>query len=331
MTTEFFSRYMLSKIAQALGTNEHISHDALDNLWMGFGDDSKLIDSTKAKKANEMVEKIAKKNYADDDFIQIINEVFYHDARSEERRENNSFKLIEKQLQKDGFVLDENGLYPPNPGNSTKRKFATSIRREEQVFNTDIRSKFTKDWETSPTPAVSNHVQSIDSRKVFIVHGRDMKTKEILEQFLRYIEVSPLDWAEARRLTRSSSPTTLEIVQAGLNNAQAIVVVFTPDDEAKLKNEFHHPFDGSDEVVVTGQARQNVILEAGMALGIDARRTILVRRGKTRDISDIAGMHWLNLTNDWDDRMMLVDALESAGVTLNKNRNMTDSLAGSFD
>lgn len=331
MSTEFFSRYMLSKIAQALGTNEYISHDALDNLWMGFGDNSELADATKAKKANEMVDKIAKKNYADNDFIQIINEVFYHDAKSEKRRENSAFKLIEKQLQKDGFVLDTDGLNPPSPGRSTKQRVADPFNSVQKVSNADIWPNAPKDWDTIPTPAVANQTQVVDSRKVFIVHGRDVKTKETLEQFLRYIEVSPLDWAEARRLTRSSSPTTLEIVQAGLNHAQAIIVIFTPDDEARLKNEFHHPFDGSDEVAVTGQARQNVILEAGMALGIDAKRTVLVRRGKTREISDIAGMHWLNLTNEWTDRMMLVDALESAGVTLSKNRDLTDSRAGLYN
>ncbi|MHA6969373.1 TIR domain-containing protein (plasmid) [Glutamicibacter bergerei] len=330
MTTEFFSRYMLSKIAQALGTNEHITHDALSTIWMGFGDHSEISDSTKAKRAIEMVEKIAKKTQADSDFMQIINEIFYYDAKSEERREHPAFKQIENQLLRDGFVSDEQGINPPIFTGSNQQKTAEPVSPEPKVVDKKVWPEPQKTWDGSFEDVKTTPTQSKDPRKVFIVHGRDTQTKDTLEQFLRYIEVSSLDWAEARRLTNSSSPTTLEIVQAGLNNAQAVIVIFTPDDEARLKDEFHNPFDGYDERKPTGQARQNVILEAGMALGIDAKRTVLVRRGKTRDISDIAGMHWLNLNNEWNDRSMLVDALVSAGVTVSRNRNFTHAHAGLY-
>lgn len=172
--------------------------------------------------------------------------------------------------------------------------------------------------------------QTRDPRKVFIVYGRDTKTRDTLGRFLRHLDAWPIDWIEARKLAGKASPTTMDVVEAGLSNAQAIIVLFTPDDEARLKNDYHKSDDGVHETHVTGQARQNVILEAGMALGMARQRTILVRRGKTRDISDIAGINWIDLTDSWEDRQILVDALKHAGVAIKTDRNLNDPSIGSF-
>jgi len=66
-------------------------------------------------------------------------------------------------------------------------------------------------------------------------------------------------------------------------------VLFTPDDEARQRDEFHTPHDEAYETELTPQARPNVLFEAGMAMGRDERRTILVQLGKVRPFSDIAG------------------------------------------
>ncbi|UUX60468.1 nucleotide-binding protein [Glutamicibacter halophytocola] len=330
MALKVFTQYMLSKIAQALGSNDYISHDALDNIWMGFGDNSALSDSTKAKKANEMVQKISRKPLADAELVQILNEVFYHDAKADSRKENSSFKLLKNQLLEVGFTAGLEGFKLPSIDLVTQNTHAKPNFSEPKPSDKYAWAEPQKPWGDILTSVKQQTMQNKDPRKVFIVHGRDMETKSTLEQFLRYIEVSPLDWTEARDLTNLSAPTTLQIVQSGLNHAQAVIVIFTPDDEARLKTEYSGPYDGPDEVQVTGQARPNVILEAGMALGIDANRTVLVRRGKTRNISDIEGINWINLNNVWDDRKMLVNSLKAAGVTLNENRNFLDANAGSY-
>ena len=55
---------------------------------------------------------------------------------------------------------------------------------------------------------------------------------------------------------------------------QAVVVLLTAEDRPaflpRLADEDH------DDVLLRGQPRQNVILEAGMAMGIDPSRTLLV-------------------------------------------------------
>jgi predicted nucleotide-binding protein len=112
--------------------------------------------------------------------------------------------------------------------------------------------------------------------------------------------------------------------------AQAIVVIFTPDDEAQLKSAFVQIGDGPHETQLTGQARQNVILEAGMALEAAPERTVLVRLGQTRPISDIEGINWIDLGDTWDNRERLRAALANANVALEPNRDLVSSDAGTF-
>lgn len=114
-------------------------------------------------------------------------------------------------------------------------------------------------------------------------------------------------------------------------NAQAVVVLFTPDDQARLNKRFIKSSDRSPEKELTGQARQNVILEAGMALAMDDQRTVLVRKGFTRPISDIEGVHWIDLKDNWDDRQILLNALEAAKVAIRRNVNIMDESIGFFE
>lgn len=112
--------------------------------------------------------------------------------------------------------------------------------------------------------------------------------------------------------------------------AQAIVVIFTPDDEARLKSAFIENHDEAHETEPTGQARQNVILEAGMALGAAPERTLLVRLGQTRKISDIEGINWIDLGDSWENRERLRVALVNANVTIEPHGDLTSPNAGIF-
>lgn len=163
-----------------------------------------------------------------------------------------------------------------------------------------------------------------DPRKIFVVHGRDLTVRDQLIKFLRHIDTWPISWTEARNATGKPSPTTLEIVETGLAMAQAIVVLFTPDDSAKLDSRFLQNHDGDEERNYGGQARQNVILEAGMALGMAPEKTVMVRFGSLRRISDIDGVNWITLDDTYEARRALVDAIANAGVQLNERKDLLD-------
>jgi hypothetical protein len=48
----------------------------------------------------------------------------------------------------------------------------------------------------------------------------------------------------------------------------------------------------------SGQARPNVLFEAGLALGAHPEKTVIVQVGKVRPFSDIAGKHLVRLGED---------------------------------
>ena len=75
-------------------------------------------------------------------------------------------------------------------------------------------------------------------KTVFVVHGRNMKIKQNVFIFLRSLNVRPLEWESAVKMTHKGAPTTLEVIKAGMKNSNGIIVLFTRDDLAKLKEEF---------------------------------------------------------------------------------------------
>jgi predicted nucleotide-binding protein len=85
-----------------------------------------------------------------------------------------------------------------------------------------------------------------------------------------------------------ASPHNLEAVTAALQIAQAVVVLFTAEDEARLMERFRAE---GDDAELLGQPRPNVFLEAGMAMALGRDRTILTRLGDFRGASDIDGLN----------------------------------------
>ena len=148
---------------------------------------------------------------------------------------------------------------------------------------------------------------------VWVVHGRDLKTRDEMFTFLRAIGLKPLEWSQAEKLTKEASPYVGTILEKAFEYAAAIVVLLTPDDEAKLKKEFQKPNDPSYEKVFSGQARQNVLFEAGIAFGSNPKATVLVEVGKLRPFSDIGGRHVVHLSKAVTTRKELANKLTIAG------------------
>jgi predicted nucleotide-binding protein len=164
---------------------------------------------------------------------------------------------------------------------------------------------------------------------VFVVHGRDLVARDAVFTFVRSIGLQPLEWTQALRLTRKGSPYVGEILDAAFREAAAIVVLLTPDEEARLKPVFVSSGDPKHERQLSGQARPNVLFEAGMAFGRDPNSTVLVQLGDTRPFSDVGGRHVLHLSDNPASRQEFVTKLANAGC--NVNTSGTDWLsAGDF-
>lgn len=155
-----------------------------------------------------------------------------------------------------------------------------------------------------------------DPAIVFVVHGRDRKAAEAMSTFLTSIGLHALEWSEAVRATGKGSPYVGEVLTEAFSMARAIVVLMTPDDEAQLRECFREAGDAPFESTLSGQARPNVLFEAGMAMGRDEDRTILVEIGQLRPFSDVGGRHTLRFDGSTQRRQELAERLNTAGCSV---------------
>ena len=154
---------------------------------------------------------------------------------------------------------------------------------------------------------------NIDPKKIFVVHGRNLYARNAIFEFLRAINLNPIEWSQATAMSQKGSPYVGEILEAALSKAQAVLVLITGDDEAKLREQFIENNDHIYEKELTIQARPNVLFEAGMAFGFHSERTVLVEIEKTRPFSDIAGRYIIRLNNSTQKRQELAQCLKNAG------------------
>lgn len=151
-----------------------------------------------------------------------------------------------------------------------------------------------------------------DARSVFVVHGRNEDLRRAMFEFLRSINLAPIEWNTAIQLTGEGSPYIGQVLDAAFSHATAVVVLMTPDEVAYLQPRYAAG-DADPETEPAPQARPNVLFEAGMALGRDPRRTVLVEVGKVRPFSDVVGRHAIRLTNAIAARQALAQRLADAG------------------
>ena len=149
-------------------------------------------------------------------------------------------------------------------------------------------------------------------------------------EFIRALDLHPLEFSESVTDTGQPTPYVGEILDVAFSRARAIVVLFTPDDEVRLKEHLRAENDPAQETQLTGQARPNVLFEAGMAMARSQDRTILVELGNLRPFSDIGGRHTIRVNNSPQLRQQLAQRLQTAGCPTNLTG--TDwHTAGDFD
>ena len=173
----------------------------------------------------------------------------------------------------------------------------------------------------SPTVDVQTSTNELradgDSRNVFVVHGRNPAIRDELFIFLRALDLHPLEWSEAVGMTGQPSPYIGDILDAAFLRAQAVVVLLSPDDVVRLRQELWTDDESPTETELSGQARPNVLFEAGMAMGRFPDRTVLVEIGSVKPFSDIGGRHVIRLSNNTARRQDFAQRLRSAGCPVN--------------
>jgi Predicted nucleotide-binding protein containing TIR-like domain len=148
--------------------------------------------------------------------------------------------------------------------------------------------------------------------KVFVVHGRDKKARDSLFDFLKAIGITPIEWGEAVSLAKAPTPYTMSAVEAAFAHARAVVVLFTGDDEARLRESLWNGNEKSVERDFMPQVRQNVAFEAGAAFATHAERTVVCQIGEVKPFSDMDGLNLAKLDNSLKSRQDLADRLRKA-------------------
>ncbi|MGP0103374.1 MAG: TIR domain-containing protein [Solirubrobacteraceae bacterium] len=158
--------------------------------------------------------------------------------------------------------------------------------------------------------------QPPDPKKVMVVYGRDSEANKAMFDFLRALDLKPQEWTTLIRYTNSGAPYVGDVLAGGFSNAQAVVVLLTPDDEARMTEELRGEHEPDHETALIGQARPNVLFEAGMAFGTHPDRTIVVELGTLRPFSDIHGRHTIRLDGTVPPLREIARRLQTAGCAV---------------
>ncbi|MBF0638163.1 nucleotide-binding protein [Pseudomonas protegens] len=154
---------------------------------------------------------------------------------------------------------------------------------------------------TTSTVAVSEAL----SRRVFVVHGHDDGSREMVARFLERIGFEAVILHEQANQGR----TVIEKVEA-YGDVGFAVVLLTPDDEGCVLGGTPGP-----------RARQNVILVLGYFIGRLGRgKVCALKRGALEIPSDYAGVVYESMGGNW--KQALGRELQDAGYDIDWNKVM---------
>lgn len=293
--------------ALALLLNEYATHSIIETLFLRFDLPSLVSESNlspnKLTKATSLARELAGRN--DDSFQELVEYVGSPSSgmSREFRRGSSESEELYSSLEAD---LATNPARAGGPGSFSSSP-RPAARKPEPRFK-----------RPGTTALATTHAQHADTsnRYVFVVRGRDHEAYKALEQLLTALDLRIVTWDDATRGAGGGTPLTLDVVRAGIDMSNAVVVLMTPDDLGRVKPEFGQLTDDPREAQETGQVRQNVVFEAGWAMALNQNGVVLVRVGAVRNLSDIEGLNYVNLTNDISARRTLIARLKNCGLAV---------------
>ena len=141
--------------------------------------------------------------------------------------------------------------------------------------------------------------------KVFVIHGHDEASREMVARFLKQLRLEPIILHEQANQGR----TIIEKFEAHADVAFAVVLL-TPDDVGALSGDKLKP-----------RARQNVILELGFFLGkLGRSKVCTLVKDDIEKPSDYDGVVYISLDDAGAWRLKLVGELKEAGLDVDANR-----------
>lgn len=170
----------------------------------------------------------------------------------------------------------------------------------------------------------------MSNSKIFIIQGRQKADQ--VEIFLNSLGLEVLSWPEVHALAVEDgipTPNTWDIVRKGIDCADVVVGLLTPDDEVRLSDSLHRVGEQAFDIQPMGQARPNVLIEIGYALGTRPEKTLLIQIGKNRPMTDLIGHYITEVSSSVDSRRQFIGGLKGAGCQINDS-DLRWQTAGDF-
>jgi predicted nucleotide-binding protein len=131
--------------------------------------------------------------------------------------------------------------------------------------------------------------------------------------------------------TGKPTPSIPQTLDAMFREGAAVVVLLSPDDLVVLAPRLRRPKESKKETTRLGQARPNVLFEAGLAFGIYPDATVLVSVGEVKPFSDVDGLHITRIDGGIQRRWELVGKLRRAGAKVDVEGKDMWMTAGDFE
>ena len=160
-------------------------------------------------------------------------------------------------------------------------------------------------WETNGEESESSEDPRINTNQVFVIHGRDLGTRDTVTRFLESLGLEVVILQEQPDQGRTVIEKFEQCVQGDF-----AIALFTPDD-----------MGGPSDDDLQPRARQNVIFEFGYFIGKFGRdRVRALVKGNPEIPSDYSGVLYIKLDDLDGWKMGLVREMKGAGFTIDANR-----------
>ena len=159
----------------------------------------------------------------------------------------------------------------------------------------------------SPSPTSSAPQQQPVGKRVFIVHGHDEAAKETVARFVERLGLTPVILHEQA----NSGNTTIEKLEAHMD-VDFAVVLLTPDDVGSSASAPSSP---------KSRARQNVVLELGLFVGVLGRKKVCaLHKGDLELPSDYHGVLYVPMDDTGGWKLLLAREIRDAGLDVDMNK-----------
>ena len=194
------------------------------------------------------------------------------------------------------------------PDSEFQAAYVRGLESAASVFESMI-EEIEEYWEEEQSPKTSySGVKTPKStNKVFVIHGRDEGTKNMVARFLEKLGLKPVILHEQPNEGRTIIEKFEDHADVGF-----AVTLLTPDDAGLLQG---------DKNSLKPRARQNVIFEFGYFIGKLGREQVCALvKGDVEKPSDYDGVLYIPLDDSDGWQMRLIKELKSAGFEVDANK-----------